>query len=288
MPLEVDNLQDAARELIHLLVMSGVVVSPEELEGLLDETLPREVLAVGKDVFLMHFRTDAVGETAIALGVAREPIVRESDSSREARIIILVVAPHKDSSTYLQAVGSLARALSDDETVHGLLNAKTPEDVLALPALADLELPGYLTVQDFMSPRLLSVKGEMTLGEAARIMVSQNVPVLPVVSDSGEVLGIVGHQELIRFLLPRYVKRMNSGEFVVAGRKLPGAAADPRKTLVKDVMDRSVLCVSEDQTLADVAAMMVNKKVAHVPVVRDGILVGMLERDSLVRRMIGP
>jgi CBS domain-containing protein len=51
-------------------------------------------------------------------------------------------------------------------------------------------------------------------------------------------------------------------------------------------MARSVLCLNEDQTLADVAGLMQTKDVDRFPVVREGIVVGFLTRADLVRRLI--
>ena len=66
------------------------------------------------------------------------------------------------------------------------------------------------------------------------------------------------------------------------------AVSNPESLAVREVMDRSVLCVSEDQTLADVANMMVNKDVDRFPVVREGALVGFLTRGDIVRRLFAP
>jgi CBS domain-containing protein len=53
-------------------------------------------------------------------------------------------------------------------------------------------------------------------------------------------------------------------------------------------MDRTVLCVSDDQTLGEIATMMLNRNVDRFPVVRDGALVGFLTRGDIVRRLLGP
>jgi CBS domain-containing protein len=52
-------------------------------------------------------------------------------------------------------------------------------------------------------------------------------------------------------------------------------------------MDRTVLCISEDQTLADVATMMLNRNIERFPVVSEGKLVGFLDRGDIVRRLLG-
>ena len=57
--------------------------------------------------------------------------------------------------------------------------------------------------------------------------------------------------------------------------------------LVRDAMARSVLCISEDQTLADAAQLLAKQDVEWVPVVKDGVLRGALTRADLVHRLLG-
>jgi CBS domain-containing protein len=52
-------------------------------------------------------------------------------------------------------------------------------------------------------------------------------------------------------------------------------------------MTRQVLCVSPDQPVAEVASLMLNKDVDHVPVVKEGRLVGLLTRGDIVRKLTG-
>jgi CBS domain-containing protein len=56
---------------------------------------------------------------------------------------------------------------------------------------------------------------------------------------------------------------------------------------VKRIMSRSVMCISEDDTLAEVASVMINKDVERFPVVREGRLTGFLTRGDLIRKLIG-
>jgi CBS domain-containing protein len=52
-------------------------------------------------------------------------------------------------------------------------------------------------------------------------------------------------------------------------------------------MARSVLCVSDDQTVADAAHLLASKDVDSAPVVQDGVLRGFVTRADLVRRLMG-
>jgi CBS domain-containing protein len=175
--------------------------------------------------------------------------------------------------------------MSRQEIVDVMVSAADPEELLGAPSLAELEVPGHLAVRHVMVHRRLSLRPDTTLGEASRLMVAHRVDALPVVSEDDEVLGLVTHHELLKYLLPAYVKRETTGEFRSEGRR--AATGDPHALPVRDVMDRSVLCISEDQTLAEVANMMVTRDVERFPVVREGKLVGFLTRGDIVRRLFG-
>jgi CBS domain-containing protein len=51
-------------------------------------------------------------------------------------------------------------------------------------------------------------------------------------------------------------------------------------------MDRSVMCVNDDQPLADVATLMLDKEMERLPVVAEGLLVGFLTRGDIIRRLL--
>jgi len=110
---------------------------------------------------------------------------------------------------------------------------------------------------------------------------------LSAVDDTGALVGIVTHRELLRHLLPGFVQRSTTGSFRAPTKaEIARGSADPRDLPVRDVMSRSVLSVSEDQTLSDVATLMNSKDVDRFPVTRDGAVVGFLTRADLVRKLV--
>ncbi len=289
-PLAAQNLREAGQLLVEALIASGLSGQPEQLRQVTADALPEDAVTLGGQAYLIHFRTDSVKKLAVVLGVAPAPIARrrEVQARRGARIVALIVAPQKEAAIYLQAAGAFARTLGRREVVDALLKAKTPQEVLLAAPLADVSLPGQLMIRDFVTPKVLSVRPEQTLEFAARLMVAHNIPSLPVVSESGAVLGMVSHREVLRLLLPKYVKRATTGEFLAPVRRDPADRREPATTPVREAMDRSVLCISEDQTLGDVASLIVNKDIDRFPVVREGVLVGFITRGDIVRRLFGP
>ena len=188
---------------------------------------------------------------------------------------------------YSEAVDSEVRdAVVKATAVLGESGAEVEE----ISDLMDVELPDVILVGDVMRRKARSVTPETTLGEAASMMTRYHLGSIPVLSDEGEVLGMVSGRDLLALALPRYLKEIRTG----VGRTSSETeldeedqAVDPENVPVREVMDRSVLCLSEGQSLGEVAALMVAKDTDRFPVARDGILVGMLTRSGVVRLLFG-
>jgi CBS domain-containing protein len=99
------------------------------------------------------------------------------------------------------------------------------------------------------------------------------------------VIGLLSSRELLRYVLPSYVQRVQTGEPQRGRGRKDGVV--PAAAVVRDAMARNVLCVSEDQSLSDVATLLANKDVPCLPVVREGVLRGVLTRAEIVRKLIG-
>ncbi len=288
-PLNAGTVKEATERLAERLVTTGAVAEPQRLNAVIRRTWPEDMVSVGEHAFLPHFRTEAVRGLVVAVGIAPTPIRWEKDPHRSARIVIFIVAPLKDAALYLQVVGAFARMLSSPETVLALLAARSPEQVVTLPALSGVDLPNQLTVRDVMTPHAITASPDRTLGDVARLMVEQDIRALPIVDDGGSLIGMVTHRELLRYLMPEFVQRSKSGEFRALSRsQLQRGSSDPRLMPVKEAMARSVLCLAEDQTLSDVANLMSSKDVDRFPVVREGVVVGFLTRADVIRRLIAP
>ena len=289
-PLKARSVRDATRQLARSLAAAGDVADEARLTELLKTEWPEDIVAVAERAFLPHFRTDAVKSLAVALGVAAEPLCLPNDPHHCARVVVLIVAPTAEASGYLRAMSAIAQALSNDEALAALHGAASPAEVLS--ALGEAPVPPEVTVGDLMSTGVTSVTPEMPLKDAAQTMLSRRVRAMPVIGPNREVLGILTDGHLLRFMLPQRVSQLSTGQYRAVKKTAKGAAPAPKhkepgEAPVRDVMDRTVLCLAEDQSIADVAALMLSKELDHFPVTRDGALVGFLTRGDIVRKLLG-
>ena len=280
-PLEVGTLREAAGALLDRLQATAAIANPDRLAQRINEMRGEDIVAMGERAFLMHFRTDAVRELAVALGVAPRDIVRElgAEEVQHARIALMIVAPPRMAARYLQVLGAFARLLSRPQTVEQMLSAPDPTALAALPVLSEIELPRQLAVGDIMTQRPRTATPDTPLRDAALQMARGGISALPVVEDNEVIVGMLAERDLLRHLLGSYLQ----------GDSPPRPTPDGvnARRAVRDAMTRQVLCVSPEQPLAEVASLMINKDVEQVPVVREGRLVGFLTRGDIVRKLIG-
>lgn len=276
-PLDAETLTDALSTLMRRIAESGAVRERAMLENALIDRTASDVVLIGSDVAFPHWRTRAVDHVVLALGVATQPLHAPANEAAAPRIIVLVLAPPEQTTLYLQTVSALAGLLRQDGVVADLLAARSPDDVLDVASRARVELKARLTVRDLMV-QSESVAPDTPARQAVDLMIRGRVRALPVINDKREVLGIVSEWDVMRGLLPQVPRTKSDDETV---------AASTAQLTVRDIMTRSVLCVSEDLGIEEAASIMVNKNLEHFPVVREGKLTGFLSRSDIIRKLFG-
>jgi CBS domain-containing protein len=128
-----------------------------------------------------------------------------------------------------------------------------------------------LLVDDALEAVDHRVRPETLLSEVVDLMVRQGVDAVPVVGERSEVLGMVTAGDALGQL-------MHDAE---SDSVLESDAA----LTARDVMTRTVLCVSEGQPLIEAAHMMVHKDVEQIPVAREGRLIGIVTRTKVLRAL---
>jgi CBS domain-containing protein len=280
-PLECDTLDAARNSLLERLESSGAIADLERLRGRVSEERGEDMVAIPDHGFLLHYRTDTASTLQVAVGVCPAGMTRplEDGSEQRAPVLVVVVAPPRLAARLLQVVRALGRLLLRRETIDALLAAPSAEAIATLPLFADVEIAEQLLVRDLMTERPRTTGGDVPLRRAAKELIRSGLGALPVVDEDQRLLGMLSERELMRHLL---------ATDVLSDRARPAPPGLGSERTVRDAMTRQVLCVAPEQPVAEVAALMSNKDVERVPVVREGRLVGFLTRGDIVRKLIGP
>lgn len=143
-----------------------------------------------------------------------------------------------------------------------------------------------MNVGDVMTQEVISVSPDASVADAAKLMLKEHISGLPVITDSGVLLGIVTEGDFLRRSETATEKRRPRWlEFLLGEGRLAGEYVRSHTHKVSDVMTRNIVVATEEMPLDAAVELMENKHVKRLPVVRDGKVVGILARANLLHAL---
>lgn len=112
---------------------------------------------------------------------------------------------------------------------------------------------------------VFSVQPEATVYDAVALMAEKNVGALLVVAD-GNLVGIISERDYTRKVMLR-------------GKR-------SRETKVNEIMSTNLTTVDPSQSVDECLRFMTEKRVRHLPVVKDGEICGVISIGDLVKHVI--
>ncbi len=141
---------------------------------------------------------------------------------------------------------------------------------------------------DVMTRNVLSVTPDSSVEDAAKLMLGRGISGLFVVTDSGDLAGVVTEGDLLR---REELGTERSRPWWLRLLVSPGRqAADfthAHGRRVRDVMTASVISVADDADLNDVVDIMEENRIKRVAVTRNKCVVGVVSRSDLLRALVG-
>jgi CBS domain-containing protein len=140
---------------------------------------------------------------------------------------------------------------------------------------------------DVMTTDVITVDPDTTVQALAALLAERGISGAPVVDSSGRLVGIISEGDLLHRAeigtARRHRERRRSWWLDHFASDLAREYVKSHGRIVKDIMTRDVVTVTEDTDLADVAALLEAKRIKRVPVVREGKIVGIISRANIVR-----
>lgn len=100
-----------------------------------EEILKRESLSstgIGERIAIPHAKTSAVKNASLALGIYKDGVDYDSLDGEPVNIVFMIAAPEGANNEHLETLSRLSVLLMNPEFKNGLLNAKTPQEVISL------------------------------------------------------------------------------------------------------------------------------------------------------------
>lgn len=141
-----------------------------------------------------------------------------------------------------------------------------------------------MDVRKIMTAPAVTVKANSSVLALARLLAEKHISGVPVVDDTGALVGIVTEQDLLRRHEIATEKerpwwlRMLIGEGVLADEYVKAHAKQ-----VSDIMTREVATVSPTDSIRHLADIIEKRSIKRAPVVENNQVVGIVSRSDLIR-----
>ena len=144
-----------------------------------------------------------------------------------------------------------------------------------------------MQAQDVMTRTVISVEADTDVGEIAKRLVENRISAVPVLDSSKKLVGIVSEGDLMR--------RPESGmdrrpswwlSLILLPEEQARRYVKTHGRHARDVMTNRVITVDENTSLETVADVLEKHRIKRAPVIRDGIVVGIVSRADLLHGLI--
>jgi CBS domain-containing protein len=119
-----------------------------------------------------------------------------------------------------------------------------------------------LLVKDVMTKNVMTIESSELVKNAVEIMAKYDIGCLVVVNE-GKPVGIVTERDMLKRVLLQF--------------------RDPRVARVEDIMSTPLIASNPENELNEAVRLMNERRIKKLPVVKDGLLIGLITMTDVVR-----
>ena len=144
-------------------------------------------------------------------------------------------------------------------------------------------------VKEFMTTDVVTIARATPMRGIAEIFLTHSFDFLPIVDAENRLLGVVTKKDILTPFLPDYFELLEDVNFISDFGSLESSLTETLEHLLvaEDIMIKDPVTIEEGASLLKALALIYQHKIRHLPVVREGKLVGILSRTDILRALFG-
>ena len=142
-----------------------------------------------------------------------------------------------------------------------------------------------MKVRDIMDPSPDIIRTSDTFEHLIKILNEVKYHVVFVVDKEEKLVGIVTEGDIIKVLIPKYVAVDESLISVMDVNYFERKCRESKNLPINEIMSKVTFMVGEEDPIIKAAALMVMNKIQTIPVVRNGKVVGIVPRRTLIKHI---
>ena len=147
-----------------------------------------------------------------------------------------------------------------------------------------------LKVRDIMTTELITVSPETEILQAAETLLGNHINGVPVVDDSGKLVGILCQSDLIaqqkRLPIPSFFTFMDGLIETSSAKRIEKEIQKIAAITVAQAMTPNPVFVEPDMGIEVVAGLMVDSGLHTIPVLDEGKLVGIVGKEDVLNTLV--
>ena len=147
-----------------------------------------------------------------------------------------------------------------------------------------------MKARELMTQPVVTVRCDASLAEVAKTMVECRIGCVLVVDEDSQLRGIIAQTDFaanehgVPFSMEA-VLQMFSRQ--LSGEETKRVREDARKSKAREIMITEVITATEETPVEEMARAMLRYDIDHIPVVRDGMPIGLVARHDFLRMIAG-
>jgi CBS domain-containing protein len=147
-----------------------------------------------------------------------------------------------------------------------------------------------LKVKDIMTTELITVSPQTEITSAAKILLEKRINGLPVIDDSGKLVGILCQSDLVAqqksIPIPSVYTLLDSFIPLTSLKRIDKEVQKIAALKVEQAMTPDPVTVGPETDIEDVARLMVDKKYHTLPVVEGDKIVGIVGKEDVLKTLL--
>jgi CBS domain-containing protein len=147
-----------------------------------------------------------------------------------------------------------------------------------------------LKAKDIMTRELITVSPQTEIASAAKILLEKRINGLPVIDDSGKLVGILCQSDLVAqqksIPIPSVYTLLESFVPLTSIKRIDKEVEKIAALTVEQAMTSNPVTVGPETDIEDVARLMVDKKYHTLPVMEGDKIVGVVGKEDVLKTLL--
>lgn len=144
-------------------------------------------------------------------------------------------------------------------------------------------------ISEIMDTDVYTVHESATVGDVLRVLVEKKASGVPIINDGKRVVGFISDGDIMKFIAKQDPRIIDMTSFITVWydtESFDKKLEDLMDLNVMELATTKVISVDSDFEIDEVAKVLGKKKIKKVPVLENGILVGIISRTDIIRYIV--